>query len=574
MKKLLFIILLTCSLFTCSLLCAQPSPWNALGDTLTVIQRPILNIPAIHIPGEIMPITCLATQSTTGWTAFLLHGSKRIALPLQSATWHSNPDRWELSVSIPNLPVFELYDLEVNASGGIHDITQNAVKVLPSRKESYYFVHLTDLHLPNRLFYPNQGYDIDSTSVLDFRAVIDDINLINPEFVLITGDLINEGELENFEGQYWFGWAQRLIGLIEAPVFVTIGNHDVGGWNSTPPPQGSSRRNWWRYFGWNWLYNTDPNWNPHTQDYYFTYGNMLYIGLEAYDNYDNWLSYIYGAESFTAQQMAWLSATVNQFPNHAKVLFHHYDFNEQLSLNSLGIDMALWGHIHRNSGSIYTQPYNLATRSVCDENRSYRVIRVNGEQLTPTNTIYAGSSGTGIYNYWIPSNTGVADSVLAIVTNNQPLAFENTLLKFVMPHNNTGYNVTNGILEQVDRSGEKNVCYVRANVLANSSLYVSVAANGVSTEDPSLTPSLLQISAIYPNPMRYRASLELTSDKSRSVTVELYNHKGQKVQELQARLNPGKTNLSFVPAPELGSGIYFLKLQQHPGKPLKVVIVK
>lgn len=574
MKKLLFIILFTCSLFTCSFLSAQPSPWNALGDTLTVIQRPILNIPAIHIPGETMPITCLAPQSTTGWNAFLVHKAKRISLPVESATWNTSPNRWELLVTIPNVPVFELYSLEVNAAGGIHDVSQNAVNVLPSRKESYYFVHLTDLHLPNDLYYPNPGYDTDSTAVNDFRAVIDDINLIHPEFVLLTGDLVNEGELENFAGQYWFGWAQRLIGLIEVPVYVTIGNHDVGGWNSTPPPQGSSRRNWWRYFGWSWLYNTDTNWNPHTQDYYFTYGNMLYIGLEAYDNYDSWLSYIYGAESFTAQQMAWLNATVSQFPNHRKVLFHHYDFQEELNLNALDVDMALWGHIHYNSGSIYTQPYNLATRSVCDGNRSYRVIRVDNDQVIPYNTLYAGNSGTGIYNYWIPSNTGVADSVLAIVNNNQSMAFENTLLKFVMPHANTGYNVTGGILEQVDRSGDKNVCYVRANVGANSSLYVSVSANGVSNNDPSLTPSLLQISAIYPNPVRYSASLELTSDKSRSVTVELYNHKGQKVQELQARLNPGKTNLSFVPAPELSSGIYFLKLQQHPGKPLKVVIVK
>lgn len=571
MKKLLFLALLPAFF---GMLLAQSSPWNALGDTLSVIQRPILNIPAIQLPGENMPITCVAPQNTTGWTAFLLHGAKRIALPLQSATWHSDPGLWELMVSIPNVPVFELYDLEVNASGGIHDITQNAVKVLPSRKESYYFVHITDLHLPNQLYYPNPGYDTDSTSVQDFRAVIEDINLINPEFVLLTGDLVNEGELENFEGQYWFGWAQRLISLIEVPVFVTIGNHDVGGWNSTPPPQGSSRRNWWRYFGWNWLYNPDPTGNPHTQDYYFTYGNMLYIGLEAYDNYDNWLSYIYGAESFTAQQMAWLNATVSQFPNHAKVLFHHYDFNDQLNLNALDIDLALWGHVHYNSGSIYTHPYNLATRSVCNENRSYRIIRVTGDQISPANTIYAGNSGTGIYNYWLPSNTGVADSVLAIITNNQPLAFENTLLKFVMPHSNTGYNVTNGTLEQVDRSGNNNVCYVRANLQANSSLYVSVSANAVGNIDPSLAPSLLQISAIHPNPLRNHASLEILSDKNRWVTVELYNQKGQMVQELQAGLNPGKTNLHFSPASELSSGIYFLKLKHHPGKPLKVVIVK
>lgn len=571
MKMPLFCALL---LLAQGLLMAQSSPWNTPGDTLTVIQRPILNVPAIHIPGESMVVTCLAPQNTSGWTAFLRHDAKCIALPLQEAAWHTSPNRWELSFSIPNVPVYELYDLEVNASGNLHDITQNAVKIVPTRKESYYFAHISDLHLPNQLFYPNPGYDTDSTAVNDFRAVIDDLNLINPEFVLLTGDLVNEGELENFAGQYWYGWAQRLLELLEVPVYVTAGNHDVGGWNSTPAPQGSARRNWWRYFGWSWLYNTEPSWPQHTQDYSFTYGNTAYIGLEAYDNYDNWLAYIYGTESFTAQQMAWLNSTVSQFPNHSKVLFHHYDFQEELNLSALDIDIALWGHLHYNSGSIYSQPYNLSTRSVCDGNRSYRIIRVNGEQITPYNTIYAGSSGTGIYNYWIPGNTGVADSVRAIVNNNQPLAFENTLLKFVMPARNTGYNVTNGVLEQVDRSGAKNIVYVKVNVAANSSINVSVAANGVSAEDPYLTPSLMQISAIYPNPLRSHASLEIVSDQNRSVSVELYNQKGQKVQELTAMLSPGKTNVSFTPAAQLHSGIYFLKLKHHPGKPQKVVIVK
>jgi len=193
MKK--YAALLAQTLFL-GLLCAQRSPWNAPGDTLTVIQKPLLNIPAINIPGETLIITCLAPQSTTGFNAWIRHGSKRIALPLQSADWQTNPNRWELQVIIPNVPVFELYDLEVNANGGIHDISENAVQVVPSRKQSYYFVHITDIHLPNDLYYPNAGYDTDSTSVNDFRAVIEDINLIHPEFVLLTGDLINEGELE------------------------------------------------------------------------------------------------------------------------------------------------------------------------------------------------------------------------------------------------------------------------------------------------------------------------------------------------------------------------------------------
>ncbi|MDI9523880.1 MAG: metallophosphoesterase, partial [Candidatus Cloacimonadota bacterium] len=239
---------------------AALSPYNALGDTLTVIQQPLLNIPAIHIPGETLTITCVAPASTTGWQAWLVHKHKSVALEIIHSQFLNTPDRWELQALIPSLPVYELYDLRVAASGGIDDTTTNAVKVIPTRKSSYYFVHITDLHLPTRIYYPNSGFDSDSTSVKDFRAVIDDINLINPEFVLLTGDLLNEGELEGFAGQHWYGWTQRLLEEFEVPCYVTAGNHDLGGWNSTPPPQGSSRRNWWRYFGWPWLDNPDSNW--------------------------------------------------------------------------------------------------------------------------------------------------------------------------------------------------------------------------------------------------------------------------------------------------------------------------
>ncbi|MDD4308802.1 MAG: metallophosphoesterase [Candidatus Cloacimonetes bacterium] len=555
---------------------AYSSAYNAPGDTLTVIQLPILNVPAIHIPGESMPVTCLAPANTTGFSAYLVHGNKRINLPITSSTWVNTPDRWILQTTIPQVPVFELYDLEVNAAGGIHDVSQNAVSVVPSRKQNYYFVHITDLHMPTRIYYPDAGYDADSTSVIDFRMVMDDINLIRPEFVLITGDLINEGEMEGFSNQYWYGWVQNVISELQVPVYITAGNHDIGGWTSTPPSQGSSRRSWWRYFGWSWLNNTNVNWNWHTQDYSFTYNNTVFVGLEAYDNYDAWRPNIYGYESFTDQQMLWLSDTVSLFPGYNKVLFHHYDFQEELNLGALDIDLSLWGHVHYNSGSTSSPPYSLSTRSTCDGNRAYRVIRINNNTITPYNSVYAGTSGTNIYTYYLPSNTGVADSVMAIVTNNQGLSFENTLLKFLMPAGNTGYEVTNGVLEQVDRSGSKNVCYVRVNLGANTSKYVSIKNNGVANEDPLAIAAPLRISSCYPNPLSFRGEIDIFSDKANlSTTVELYNVKGQKVQQLELNsLKRGSNLVSFTPASGLGSGIYFLRLKDTNTKPYKLILLK
>lgn len=552
---------------------AALSPYNALGDTLTLIQLPLLNVPAIHIPGETLTITCIAPPSTTGWQVWLRHKHKSVNLELLSSQYLNTPDRWELQAVVPSLPVFELYDLRVSASGGLDDTTANAVKVVPTRKSSYYFVHITDLHLPTRIYYPDSGFDSDSTSVNDFRAVIDDINLINPEFVLLTGDLLNEGELEGFAGQHWFGWTQRLLEEFEVPCYVTIGNHDVGGWNATPPPQGSSRRNWWRYFGWPWLDNPDSNWPLHTQDYDFIYGDLHFIGLEAYDNYDNWRANIYGGQSFIYDQLYWLNQRLSMHPDKTRVLFHHYDFSEQLDLSALGIDLALWGHIHSNSGSISSYPYNLATRSVCNGNRAYRLVRVNGTQLQPLNTIYAGSNSQAVNVIWFPSNTAVADSVAAMFNNNQSVAFEHSLLKFRMPPGNWSYSVTNGTLLQVDRSDAENVCYVQVNLPAMQSRVVSVAAHPGTAAEDHLQPEFHLIRGTWPNPFTSQLNLDLDS-RPNPPRVRVYNLRGARIRDLEVSPDGSRcvwdgTLESGQPAP---AGIYLLRAESGPGLELRRVV--
>ncbi|PKN77606.1 MAG: hypothetical protein CVU48_11075 [Candidatus Cloacimonetes bacterium HGW-Cloacimonetes-1] len=556
------------------------SSYNSLGDTLTVIQRPILNVPEIVIPGETMSITCVAPQTTSGWQANLLHGNKTIALTVNSTEYVTSPDRWLLSVTIPNVPVYELYNLQVLASGGISDITRNAVQVLPSRRTNYYFAHLTDLHMPTRIFYPGAGWDVDSTSVLDFRAVMEDLNIIRPEFVLITGDIFNEGEMENFNGLYWFGWLQKIFSEFEIPFYLVAGNHDIGGWNSTPPPAGSSRRNWWRYFGWKWLDNSSTTWPLHTQDYSFNYGNTQFIGLEAYDNYENWRTNIYGSQSFTYPQLTWLNMELNSSPLENKVLFYHYDFSDQISLSASNVDMALWGHIHSNSGSITSQPFNLSTRSVCDGNRAYRIIRVNGSTLVPYNTIYAGASGSSISVNYFPNNYGLADSVRATLYNGQSIGFENSLIEFKMPSGGYSYNVTGGVLEQVDRSGAFNICYVRVNLGANSTVNVSISTGTSPVDDEVQIPAVFSLQNTYPNPFRSNTSFTLHSTKAVPLQIRVYNLKGEVVKELFKGYSDGSEQMfgwdgKNRNGADVPTGMYLIRVQSaNLTQTLKTIKVK
>jgi hypothetical protein len=444
------------------------------GDTLTVIQRPLLNIPALVRPGDTLKISCDADPATTGWAAQLEHELLQIPLPILSSSYDATTLWWTLQTQIPAVPLYELYDLVVTADGGIVDSTCNAVRVIPEFRDEYYFVHITDTHLPTHLFYYEPGADTDTSEIDDLRAVMADIDIINPEFVLLTGDIVNEGELEDFLYRRYYSRSQRLLAESQVPIYVTSGNHDLGGWDATPPPDGTARRDWWRFFGWKRLGDPPPGAPWYTQNYSFDYGPVHYIGLEAYDNYDEWRLEIYGQESFTDGQLDWLADDLATASGSiSQVLFYHYDFSDQINLGSLGVEMALWGHIHYDQGSISTPPYDLATNNTCDGERAYRLIRVADGYLFPSATISAGPAGGNLRVQYTSLKNGSRSQVTAEITNDLDEQFEHAQLRLAMPKGGD-YQVDGGTLVQVDSSGSEAICYVAVNIAAASIETVTV----------------------------------------------------------------------------------------------------
>jgi 3',5'-cyclic AMP phosphodiesterase CpdA len=461
-----------------------PRDGLCIGDTLTVIQRPLLNIPTIVTVGDTMTIECEADPATSGWAAELEREGIDVPMSVLSASYDASTTWWELQVLVPPVPVHDLYDLVVTADGGIDDLTWNAVRVIPEFKDDYYFVHVTDPHLVTHLYYYESGADTDTSEIVDLREVINDINIINPEFVLLTGDLVNEGELEEFLNKQYYTRSQALLTEFEIPVYLTSGNHDIGGWDDTPPPDGNARRNWWRFFGWRRCDDPPPGAPWYTQNYSFDYGPVHYIGLEAYINYDGWRYSTYGGESFTSGQMQWLEDDIAAHSaSAAHVLFYHYDFSNQINLNSLGADMALWGHTHRDDDD-YTHPYDICTDNTCDGARSYRLIRVSGGTLQPSPTVSAGSDGANLEVTFFPGNNGTYYSVRADIYNDIDERFEHGLLRFIMPNQPGTIGVGGGTLLQTDDSGPYLVCYVGVDIQASSHQVVTAQLDTTDTEDP------------------------------------------------------------------------------------------
>ncbi len=535
----------------------------AIGDTLTVIQKPLQNIPSIVLPGDALEISCVASPGQTGWAVSLERGGFQIPLNLVSAGYDSQTLWWTLLVDVPEVPVFELYDLRVTADGGLDDLARQAVKVQASFPDDFYFVHISDTHLPTYLYYYQSGADTDSSTTIGLRHITEDVNIINPAFVLHTGDLVHEGELEEYLGKRYYSRAQRQLREFQMPVFLTAGNHDIGGWDDTPPSDGTARRNWWRFFGWQRL-DDPPSAVPYrTQNYSFNYGPVHFTGLESYDNYDRWRYEYYGAESYTSMQVQWLQQDLAATDRDFKVLFHHYDFANELNLYSLGLDMSLSGHIHYDVEDS-SAPFDIATDNASGTNRPFRLVRFENWQLSTQPSLEAGFDGETLTVDYSPANDGTNDEVTAVIHNGYGERFEHGLLKIRMPGGSPAFNVIGGTLAQVDNTGDDAVCYVSVDILANRNTTVTVAVDNTSAADEA--PAATHLLGAHPNPFNPRTEVAFTLDREAACRLVVFDLHGREVAVLhQGNLAEGRHTYTWSGTDSLGqpmpSGVYFAALR-------------
>lgn len=536
---------------------------RAVGDTLTVITRPIISVPAIVLPGSSFTLEAVAPQSTTGWSAALTRDDgSYYSLSISSPSYDSGHERWFMTATVPLGVPQEMYDISLTASGGIADDVDHCVMVRREIDDDFYVVHITDSHLPTHLYYYESGSESDTTEMDDLRAVIDDINIMNPDFVIFTGDIVNEGELEDYLSKRYYTRAHRLIQELDVPVYLSAGNHDIGGWDDTPPTDGTARRNWWKFFGWRYQNDPAPD-DIYTQNYSFDYGGAHFVGLEAYNNYDRWRRSTYGNDSFTDLQLDWLDddlATVA--PSTPVIAFYHIDFQDQLNISNLGIDCALWGHTHSTSGSTSSPPYDLSLAATCDGRRAMRVVHVSNGVIDPSEELDAGAHGLTMRVSYSPANDGTNTNVTATVINNHAENFEDALIKFRLPADSTPYEVDQGEIIQTRIEGSTAVCYVNIPLLASASRAVSISPS-TGVEEQAAT--LLALDApVVPNPTLNEAALRFSLGRAEHVLAEIFNVAGRRVATLQNGTMPaGRHELRWNADRDMSNaayGVYFYRI--------------
>lgn len=460
---------------------------EGIGDTLTLIMRPLLNIPSIVTQGDKLEVWADAPTNSSGWSAALLREGLRQDLELDSVLYDFGEQWWHLWFDLPVTGWTGLADLELDCDAMPCDTSWHAVRLHPQLPDSYYIAHITDTHLPTHRYYTETGALQDSASMGDLREVFADLDLINPAFILLTGDVINEGELEDFLQARYFTRTQRLLAESEVPIHVVAGNHDLGGWTATPPEDGTSRRDWWRFFGWPRLDSPPAGAPERTQNYWFSHGNLHCIGLESYVNYDGFRPAIYGETSFLEDQLTWLNGALGQAQAGQKtVLFYHMDFADQLDHGALGVDLALWGHIHGDSGSLNGPTWSLSTDQVTDHGCAFRLIRVTPDGIQPLATEHA-CDGDPLSLAWSGPNDGSQDSLHAVVHNGYGLEFPEAVLRARLAPGISSVEVTGGTLLQLLETDQYTLVEANVPLTPGSTSEVWFAATASILEPPELS---------------------------------------------------------------------------------------
>ncbi|WP_082226438.1 metallophosphoesterase family protein [Planococcus halocryophilus] len=191
--------------------------------------------------------------------------------------WKNSSSIYDVTVSIPGDIPENLYDLEISYTANnmhVKDEEPNSVKVVNEFKEDFTFIHLTDIHVgsPRNISDPADVTEAgmwnpdESKRWLYLQKTIKQVNLLKPDFVVMTGDLMF-GQMNPQEYIYEYEETYRMLKKFNVPVYIVPGNHDLYAQDAT---LADGAKYWEQYFG--------------PQYFSFDYGSYAHmIGYNSFD---------------------------------------------------------------------------------------------------------------------------------------------------------------------------------------------------------------------------------------------------------------------------------------------------
>ncbi len=452
-----------------------PSPTIVVQPTILL---PRSTVPTFATPGGNFTVTFTTNQFTTLYASLSTAYEPVVdEINLSIETIAHFPDNWQVTVLVPLDIPEELYNLTliIENNGIFSSYTEpRAVSIIHEFSENFSFIHLADFHVGDfRGLTENVRQTIGYKSL---KKCIDEINLIHPDFVLISGDLVF-GSLYPLEYAREYRECYDLLQRFDVPTFLCPGNHD-----GYYKPGQDGFDYWKTYFG--PLY------------YSFNYGNNHFISVNSYD----WPSYsrrtmffapLNWGGSIQEEQLQWIEQDLNtSTAEHTFMFLHHNplwdttndsllkrEYQNRNELNNLiqhyNVSMVLAGHVHWDNVTKVNNTMYLTTTTPSSDTRAedgywgYRLVELKDDDIVSYN--YKEPK------YSIPSyhlNITSENLYTKIVKNDLEINLT-VLVKFIVPLGN--YTVNTGNIALSRQNDDQMEVYIKTLIGIESTVTITLS---------------------------------------------------------------------------------------------------
>ena len=436
---------------------------ESIGDVYKIrhIQDPLWSKPTILEPGDQLEITLGLPASVSDIEIVLRSPFERRGLNDVAEITETADTLRRLTAPIPTDLDAGLYDIIVSWSGGT-DVMPSAAVLVDPMPSTFQVVHMGDPHVSAAL---------SDCPGRNLATVVRQINLLNPDFVLLTGDLISrygpdEETLSAAQTERDMMHAEQLLQELRVPLFISAGNHDLA---------------------YPWLRHTyrDLIARPLEGDhlnYCFNYGNIAFVTYEAFRYYDDFPP---GPSrmSLSESQRTWLKRKLEKAEDaEARVLFHHYDYGDELQpiFDQYDVTVALGGHTSGLTEEFVgtTPTLSILEKPVFDGGH-FRLLEFSDGSLVrrPYFNHDGVAGGKPIDISMTRANDGTHDENDAVLTNRTDHGFADLRVQFLMRPGH--YDVTNAAsVKQTDATRAPVLCDVRLDLPARQSRTVHIEPVG------------------------------------------------------------------------------------------------
>jgi 3',5'-cyclic AMP phosphodiesterase CpdA len=370
------------------------------------------------------------------------------------------------TITIPKDTPQGLYNFTLtieNGEGSYSTTRPRAISIKDEISDSFTFIHLTDFHIGDP-----RGLIHNPREIIGWRAArktIEEINLLNPDFVIITGDL-TFGQLYPFEYTIQYNKCYEILQEFTVPTFLCPGNHD--GYIQTFQ---DGLRFWEAFFG--------PAY------YSFDYHNTHILSINSYDWPArsrlgfSYLVFNWGG-SIREDQLNWIETDLDQNydADQTFIMMHHNPLWDTTSDSLLGngyynreallhlirtnnVDAVFAGHVHYDDVTIDNQTMFITTTTVTssiskDGYWGYRLINVENSTITE-------------YNYQEPKYSIPSYHINILDEQTNSITIENKLFKpitvqhqFIVPLDE--YTLNSGEIIQIREKDDMAAVLVSATI--------------------------------------------------------------------------------------------------------------